>query len=39
MNSLSTCGLCAIFHARACSLPPLPNNSIFMLSCFYCLHY
>ena len=32
MYSLSTLGLWAIFHARACSRPPLPNSSMFIVS-------
>ena len=31
MYSFSTLSLCAIFHASACSRPPLPNNNIFIL--------
>ena len=30
MNSLLHFALCAIFHAKACSLPPLPKSSIFI---------
>ena len=30
IKSFSTFGLWAIFHARACSRPPLPNNNTFI---------
>lgn len=33
MKSLSTRALCAIFHASACSRPPLPNSSMFIVVC------
>ena len=32
INNSSKIELCAIFHAKACSLPPDPNNKIF-ISC------
>ena len=33
MNSFPHFLLCAIFHAKACSRPPLPNNNILISAC------